>query len=200
MCPHDLKRILSEKIIGGAPKLQDNGTWTKPSLVVSGPHTLDDAPVSGPHLAKALNIKHIANAIGPASGLKMCFASTTKGLTAIAIQSFTTAHKLGVLDELQGHLKDYSPKTGELAARGLVGMPPKAYRWVDEMKEIAATFHTEAGFEDSIFNGASEIYRFVADDTDLGKEKTENRTVGTTPEDVARLMGQGLERKKEKVE
>ena len=105
-----------------------------------------------------------------------------------------------MLDELQGHLKDYSPKTGELAARGLIGMPPKAYRWIDEMKEIAETFHTEAGFEDNMFKGASEIYRFVADETDLGKEKTENRTVGTTPEDVARLMGQGLERKKEKVE
>lgn len=81
----------------------------------------------------------------------MCFASTTKGLTAIAIQSFTTAHALGVLDDLQAHLKDYSPKTGELAAKGLVGMPPKAYRWVDEMKEIAETFHTEGGFDVSTF-------------------------------------------------
>ena len=107
--------------------------------------------MSGHHLAKILNLKHIADTIGPASGLKMCFASTTKGLTAIAIQSFTTAHTLGVLDELQAHLKDYSPKTGELAAKGLVSMPPKAYRWVDEMKEIAETFHTEGGFDVSTF-------------------------------------------------
>ena len=46
----------------------------------------------------------------------------------------------------------------------------------------------------------SEVYRFVADETVLGKEKTEDRRVGKTPEDVSRLMGQGLERKKEKVE
>ena len=46
----------------------------------------------------------------------------------------------------------------------------------------------------------SEVYRFVADETSLGKEKTEDRRVGKTPEDVARLVGQGLERKKEKVE
>lgn len=135
------------KIIGGAPKIQADGSWSKPSIVVSGPHRLDDAPVSGPHLAKVLNLKHVADKIGPASGLKMCFASTNKGLTAIAIQSFTTAHTLGVLDDLQAHLKEYSPKIGELAAKGLVGMPPKAYRWVDEMKEIAETFHTEGGFE-----------------------------------------------------
>ncbi|KAL9075962.1 MAG: hypothetical protein Q9161_001356 [Pseudevernia consocians] len=187
---YPMMRFLDGGIIGGAPKPQPDGSWTKPSIVVSGPHSLDDAPTSGLHLAKVLNIKHIADTIGPASGLKMCFASTTKGLTAIAIQSFTTAHTLGVLDDLQAHLKDYSPNTGELAAKG----------WVDEMKEIAETFHTEGGFERDMFDGVSEVYRFVADETGLGKEKTEDRRVGKTPEDVARLMGQGLERKKDKVE
>lgn len=196
---YPMMRFLDGGIIGGAPKVQPDGSWTKPSLVVSGPHRLDDAPINGPHLAKLLNIKQVADTIGPASGLKMCFASTTKGLTAIAIQSFTTANELGVLNELQAHLKDYSPKTGELAARGIVAMPPKAYRWVSEMKEIAETFHTEGGFEKHVFQGMSEIYRFVADETELGMEKTEDRKVGKTPEDVARLMGQGFERKKEKV-
>lgn len=197
---YPMMRFLDGGIIGGAPKFKPDGSWTKPSIVVSGPHSLDDAPISGAHLAKVLNIKHIADKIGPASGLKMCFASTTKGLTAIAIQSFTTAHTLGVLDDLQAHLKDYSPKTGELAAQGLVGMPPKAYRWVDEMKEIAETFRIEGGFEKNLFDGVSEVFRFVADETNLGKEKTEDRRVGKTPEDVARLVGQGLEKKKEKVE
>lgn len=125
----------------------------------------------------------------------MCFASTTKGLTAIAIQSFTTAHTLGVLDQLQAHLKDYSPKTGELVAKGLVGMPPKAYRWVEEMKEIAETFHIEGGFERDLFDGVSEVYRFVAHETDLGNEKTGHRMVGKTLEDVTKLMRQALERK-----
>lgn len=187
-------RFIDGGIIGGAPKLQSDGSWTKPSLVVSGPHRLDDA------IAKVLNVKHIADTIGPASGLKMCFASMTKGLTAIAIQSFTTAHRLGVLNHLQEHLKEYSPKTGELAAKGLVGMPPKAYRWVDEMKEIAKTFHDEGGFETDIFQGVSEVYRFVADETELGKEKTEDRKVGKTADNVARLVGEGMERKKVKVE
>ncbi|KAL2052294.1 hypothetical protein ABVK25_007453 [Lepraria finkii] len=181
-------------IIGAAPKLQADGSWTKPSLVVSGPHKLDS------QLAETLNVKHVADTIGPASGLKMCFASTTKGLTAIAIQSFTTAHRLGMLDRLQGHLKEYSPKTGELAAKGLVGMPPKAYRWVDEMKEIAETMHDEGGFEKDLFSGVSEIFRFVADETELGKEKTESRRLGKTPEDVARVVGEGMSGRKEKVE
>ena len=74
-------------------------------------------------------------------------------------------------------------------------MPPKAYRWVDEMKEIAQTFHTEAGFERDTFEGVSEVFRLVAQETELGDEKTETRRSGRTPEDVAELMRQGLERK-----
>ena len=187
-------QFLDGGIIGGAPKLQPDGTWSKPSLVLSGPTKLEK------NLANVLNVTHIADSIGPASGLKMCFASTTKGFTAIAIQSFTTAARLGVLEQLQSHLKEYSPKTGDLAAKGLVGMPPKAYRWVDEMKEIADTFHDEGGFEKDMFSGVSEVYRFVADETELGMEKTEDRKVGKTAEDVARLVGEGMKRKKVKEE
>lgn len=51
-------------------------------------------------LRSVLDTKHIADIIEAASGLKMWFASTNKGLTAIVNQSFTTAHQLGVLDHL----------------------------------------------------------------------------------------------------
>ena len=43
----------------------------------------------------------------------------------------------------------------------------------------------------------SELYRLVAHGTDLGNGKTEDRRVGKTPEDVTKLMRQGLERNKE---
>jgi len=73
----------------------------------------------------------------------MCFAATGKGLVAIAIQSFATAHRLGILSELQEHLRDYFPNTADLAAKGLVSMPPKTYRWIREMQEIADTLNEE---------------------------------------------------------
>ena len=79
-------------------------------------------------------------------------------------------------------------------------MPPKAYRWVREMEEIADTFHEEGGFERDLFQGASEVYRFIAEDTDLGTEKTEARRRGKDAEDVAALIGEGMERKKLKTE
>lgn len=66
----------------------------------------------------------------------MCFAATGKGLVAIAIQSFATAHRLGILLELQEHLRDYFPNIADLAAKVLVSMPLKAYRWIRKCKKL----------------------------------------------------------------
>ena len=178
------------KIIGPPPK--DD---VLPSIVLSGPHRLASAPMNGAHLADALNTEFIASSIGSASGLKMCFASLTKGLTALAIQSFTTASKLGVMEELQSHLERYSPKTGELAQRGLLGMGPKAYRWVGEMEEIAETMQDIGGFERRVFEGIAEVYRTVAEETDLGETKP-----GTTVGEVANRVSAGLAKEKTKSE
>lgn len=77
----------------------------------------------------------------------MCFACTTRGFVALAIQSFTTAQELGVLEELRECLQKYNPSTLTLAEKGLVTMAPKAYRWVHEMMEIADTMGENGGFE-----------------------------------------------------
>jgi hypothetical protein len=60
-------------------------------------------------------LNHISDNVGVASGLKCCFASTTKGFTALCIQAFTTASNLGVLDLLKQEMGDRIPgllKTG----------------------------------------------------------------------------------------
>ncbi len=113
------------QIIGGPPKLQqqddnDGGgewKWTKPSLVLSGPHKLDE------RLSEILNVTHVGDEIGKASGLKCCFAATSKGLIAIAIQSFTTARRMGVLEELREMLGVHSPGVKGVVERGVGGMP-----------------------------------------------------------------------------
>lgn len=130
----------------------------------------------------------------------MCFASTTKGFTAIAIQAFTTAKTLGVLDHLEQELQDFVPTTLNTAKRGLVSMPPKAYRWVREMEEIADTHAEEGGFQRELFRGVADVYRTVADETVLGEEKSGDRKRGTTVEDVASAMEEGLSKKKAKLE
>ncbi|PVH78823.1 6-phosphogluconate dehydrogenase C-terminal domain-like protein [Cadophora sp. DSE1049] len=211
-------KFLDGGIIGGAPSRKDasdqptttsstpptSHTWNRPSIPVSGPDTLSKAPISGPTLEALLNIKHISSEIGPASGLKMCFATTTKGFTALCIQAFTTASRLGVLDELKTEMSERIPGLYK-ASGGVVNMAPKAYRWVEEMKEIGRTHGVDGGFDfegrdgdRGIFDAVAEVYRVVADETVLGEEKTERRKRGRTVDDVALAMGDGLAAKRKK--
>lgn len=190
-------RYLDGGIIGAPPSRQADKTWKRPSIVVSGPrdYALDE------ELSAILNLKHISDVIGPASALKACFASLTKGFTALSILSFTTASACGILPELQEHLAEFNPAGGATAAKGLVGMPPKAYRWVDEMKEIGDTFAEVGGFGEglggkAVFEGISEVYRFVAEGTDLGRERTGSRKRGMNVEDVARSIREGMQKRR----
>jgi 3-hydroxyisobutyrate dehydrogenase-like beta-hydroxyacid dehydrogenase len=201
----DRIRFIDGAVIGSAPSLKDDQAdpsnieaWKRPGIPMSGPHKLADAKAKGAHLASILGARHVSDDIGAASGLKMSFASLTKGFTALAIQSFTTAHRLGVLPELQQHLQQYSPKTYDLANASMPRMPPKAYRWVREMEEIEATLTEDGGFEgeESIFGGIAGTYDLVAHGTDLGNEKTERRNRGKTAEDVAAMMSEGIDRRK----
>ncbi len=88
---------------------------------------------------------------------------------------------------------------------GVGGGRPKAYRWIDEMKEIARTMREEGGWAGGgreggrrdggggggdLFECVSEIYGVV--DEVLG----ENPTPGTV-EDVIGLVGEGVGRRQE---
>ena len=195
-------RFVDGSILGGppAPKGSPDGEWELPWLPTSGPHKLADIPGFGETLAKTLGVRHISDAVGAASGLKMCFASLSKGYTAIAIQSFTTAQRLGVLGDLQEALAALAPGRAQQTEKGLVGMAPKAYRWVREMEEISKTHSEEGGFEPFIFQGAAGVYKAVAEDTVLGQEKIGQRKRGRTAEDVAAAVAEGLEQKRKKTD
>lgn len=174
----------------GAPPSQDSQSksWQKPSLVVSGSI---DFPPSFTKLSETLNMKIISATVGSASTLKLSFAALTKGLTALAILSFATAEKEEILPELLEHLEEYSPHTAALCTRGVTGMPPKAYRWVEEMRGIGEAFDAEGswrGLGESVFGAFAEVYRTVAEETVLGQEKVGKRRRGTTVADVAQIM------------
>jgi 3-hydroxyisobutyrate dehydrogenase-like beta-hydroxyacid dehydrogenase len=185
-------------IIGGPPKHNAESSetglaaWSRPGICVSGPNPLSKAPKSGAHLAEVLNTRHVSDGIGTASGLKCCFASLTKGFTALAIQSFSTASALGVLPALQDYIQDSSPANNERAKRGLTSMPPKAGRWVEEMREIGKTFAEDGGWEEAnVFHQVAEVYEFIAKGTVLGEEKTGERVRGKSVDDVAAAIGEG---------
>ncbi|TVY41650.1 hypothetical protein LOCC1_G005890 [Lachnellula occidentalis] len=174
-------------------------TWSKPSIPISG--SIASVPASFAHLSEILNFKHISDDVGMASGLKCCFATMTKGFTALCIQAFTTASNLGVLPILMEEMEAKFPALLKTAERGVTSMPPKAYRWVKEMEEISAAHEEDGGFESAgkgLFNEVAKVYESVADDSVLGEEKTERRKRGLTIEDVAAAMGEGNAAKRKK--
>jgi hypothetical protein len=183
-------------IIGGPPAQNTpDGTWTKPSVVLSGaaPESL---PPTFAGLAAVVNMKIVSPRIGGASTLKLSFASLTKGLTALSILSFSTAQQAECLPELLEHLDQYSPRTAALARNGVIGMSPKAYRWVDEMRGIGEAFDTEGhwgGTGARVYGAFAEVYRSIAEETVLGEERVEHRSRGTTVEDAAQIIARMLE-------
>lgn len=191
--PHpSLVRFVDGAIVGGPPSPSSGGDeWYIPEIPISGPDPL--LPAS---LASALQCHAVSADVGAASGLKMCFASLTKGHTAVTVQAFATAARLGVLPHLQRSVGQSVPDgVRARLERGVAGMPPKAYRWVREMEEIAETHREDGGWGGAaadMFTGAARIYGFVADGTVLGREKVGKRERGLTVEDVAAAVAEGL--------
>ncbi|KAI0154972.1 6-phosphogluconate dehydrogenase C-terminal domain-like protein [Xylariaceae sp. FL1272] len=189
--------VLYDGVISGGvpyPKEKDEKTgqptrWHCPTLLMSGPSRVED-----PELCNALNIEHLGDKIGAAAAVKMCFGMVSKGYIALAIQSFTTAYRLGVLEDLEAFLGRYKPQHLQIAREGLVRMPHTAYRWVHEMLEMADTTSEYGGFNRTLFEGVAESYRVVAEDTVLGTELPDKRVRGMTVEDVVECVSEGIDR------
>ena len=82
----------------------------------------------------------------------------------------------------------------------MTAMAPKAYRWVDEMREIGKTMGRSGGLKmgAELFESVADVYRFVSEETVLGQERVGKRKRGTTVEDVAECMEEGVQRKMKK--
>jgi hypothetical protein len=95
---------------------------------------------------------------GSASALKICYAAYTKGLSALLLNVRALADATAVSAPL---LEEWSlsqaglAERSELAARGTAG---KAWRFVDEMHEIAETFET-CGLPGGFHRAAADVYQ-----------------------------------------
>ena len=158
-------------ILNFPPKPLEDGTWFKPVLVTSGPLSSAIRSKWVEELIPTLNIRHLNEKIGAASGLKMCFASIFKGHVAIALQAYATAQNLGVLPELRRELGEQFPVITEIFDAMMLGSQRKAYRWIKEMEEIGETFNDEGGWNRDIFGGVADVFRVVAEREKEGLEK-----------------------------
>jgi hypothetical protein len=120
-----------------------------------------------------LDIRSLGRDIGLASGLKMCYAALTKGMTAIAIELLVTAHTMGLYEPLVAEWQISQKDRYRTIERQLPVMPTKAGRWISEMEEIAKTFG-DIGLTPKIHLGAADMYRFVGT-SPLAEETPETR-------------------------
>ena len=103
---------------------------------------------------KGIVVRLLGPEVGRASGIKMCYAALTKGTHALQTAVITLAEALGLTQEVshefQTSQKAYYQQMNSSAPR----LPVVAWRYIDEMKQIAQTFET-AGVTPKFHQGAA---------------------------------------------
>ena len=149
-------------IIGSPPKPNDAG----PRFYASGPQA--------PRFAKlkefGLDVRVLEGPMTAASALKMSYAGITKGTQALAAAMLLAATRGASADALFAELSGSQPQMLAWLKRNLALMPPKAYRWVAEMHEIA-NFVGEDPSAHELYLGAAHFYERIARDFETDKKE-----------------------------
>ncbi|MBV8836737.1 MAG: NAD(P)-dependent oxidoreductase, partial [Alphaproteobacteria bacterium] len=98
--------------------------------------------------ALGLSIRLMEGPNGAASAMKLSYAGITKGCTAIASAMMLGATRAGTAQALQQELSESQPMLLGWMRNFVSRMPPKAYRWVAEMEEIATFQQDDAAARD----------------------------------------------------
>jgi len=148
-------------IIGLPPRI-DGYT---PRIYMSGDIASEATELAG----MGLQIRLLSPQLGDASGIKMAYAGITKGVQAIGTAMALGAARAGTAEAFVAELRDTQPQLYAWLAKMLPTMPRKAYRWDDEMREIATFLEPERGAADML-GGAAALYRHVAADNVSGTQ------------------------------
>jgi 3-hydroxyisobutyrate dehydrogenase-like beta-hydroxyacid dehydrogenase len=149
-------------IIGSPPKPGDTG----PRFYASGPAAAQFARLRD----YGLDVRVLGGSLSAASALKMSYAGITKGTQAIGAAMMLAAMRAGSADDLFAELESSQKQLFPWLKRSLAQMPPKAYRWVAEMQEIAGFVGDDPGARD-LYQGAAEFYERFAQDFENGEQK-----------------------------
>jgi len=129
-----------------------------PWIYFSGPDAAEAASLfeAGPIKTQVIP----GGEIGKASALKMCFAGYNKGTSALLCAILALAEQLEVRDLLERQW-ERTPGSPANPAKTVASVAPKAWRFVAEMHEIAATFEA-AGLTPEFHQAAAKIYADLA--------------------------------------
>src|SRR3954466_1379077 len=130
---------------------------TRTIFYASGPGAKEFAHLS----ERGLQIRLMDGPNGATSAMKLSYAGITKGCTAIASAMMLGATRAGTADALLQELFESQPMLLNWM-RGFVSrMPPKAYRWVAEMEEIAQ-FQNDDPAAREMYLGIARFYEQIA--------------------------------------
>ena len=179
-------RYIDASIIGRPP-----GPGRAPRFYVSGP----DADIMMDLDDKGIIVRHLGDAIGRASGIKMCYAALTKGTWALHVALLTAAEAMGLSEELRAEFSSSQPERLDRMQTDLPELPANAHRWVGEMEEIAATF-AHVGVTPLLHQGAAEVFSLLgatpfAEETPetLDRQRTLEQTISVVAQYLPARVG-----------
>lgn len=160
-----------------------------PRFYVSGPRTDAIEELD----CKGITVKVLGNAVGEASGIKMCYAAMTKGTSTLQVALLVAAERMGLSEALRSELEfSQSDVLGKMEA-GIPRLPANAHRWIGEMEEIEFTFK-HLGITGGFHEAAAEIYRLL-DSTPFARETPETLNKGRTLQETIQVAAQHLNKK-----
>ena len=163
-------------IIGSPP-----GRGAPPRFYASGPHESTLGQLDG----RGISVPLMGGEVGRASAIKMCYASLSKGAAALNASALISAMNLGIYDEFINEME--SSQQGVLKnMQGVKGLGAKAFRWIDEMEQISATFGA-AGATPHMHKGAADIFRLVTS-SPIGDERPETIDTSRTLRETVELL------------
>jgi L-threonate 2-dehydrogenase len=110
-----------------------------------------------------LDVRVLDGTLSAASALKMSYAGITKGTQAVGAAMLLAATRAGSAEALFAELNESQAGILAWLTRSLSRMPPKAYRWVAEMEEIA-DFVGDDPAARALYTGAANFYEQIAKD------------------------------------
>ena len=129
--------------------------WTR--IYLSGPRAGEVAALPFEGVERVV----VGEAVGLASAVKMCTASVYKGRVALLAQALRAAHRYGVVEHVVDDLAGTGLLDRERVGGTLGKASAKAWRYVPEMEEIAAT-QAGAGLTPSLFLAVATVYADIA--------------------------------------
>jgi len=149
-------------IIGSPPQPNDAG----PRFYASGPEARRFAALK----QYGLDVRLLDGPLSAASALKMSYAGITKGTQALGAAMMLAATRGGSAEALIGELQESQAQMLAWLQRSLSLMPPKAYRWVAEMHEIADFVSQDASAHE-LYLGAAHFYEQIARDYETDRKQ-----------------------------